>query len=521
MAPGLRTPASVDSREVDDGARSLKTGQTWRDRLVTLVRQVWFLPTVLTFAVGGFALWRPELWRDELRSWNAASRSFADLFTLLGKTDAATSLYYILLKLWMGLFGQSVTSMRMLSAVAMAGAAACVALIGQRLWNKKAGIFAGIVFAFIPAVTRFAQEVRPYALTMFMAGVCTLLLLRAIEKPSRGRFAAYAASLTGLALMQIVAIPILIAHAVGVLLWWQRNRVLAIRWVVAVGVGLLLASPIVLLSHSQYPHQVGDLPNATLAEMARLPQRLFVSGIVAGAVIGLGLLAWNSNIKSAAFAASWAALPVGAIWVISNAGESYWMARYMVFTLPGFALLAGAAAASMKNTRIALAVVLVVAGLGVADQRFLRQIGSHDQWTYPDPAYVHNPIMYSDAAKIIGDEMRPGDGIAYSGRDGFWMMDVGLQYHLREQGMPRDMFVDQTSVQNADFWPVECADFEACVGDTKRVWVVAISPEGTSGYFDVMEPGKKAALFRNFSVAKTWRPSGFAIALLERFPASN
>jgi mannosyltransferase len=461
---------------------------------------------VLTLGVGVFRIWRPEIWRDELRSWNAASRSFGELFALLGKTDAATSLYYILLKLWMSVFGESVTSLRLLSAVAMAGAAACVALIGTRLWNKKAGIFSGVIFAFIPAITRFAQEVRPYALTMLMAGVCTLLLLRALENATWGRFAAYGASLTGLALMQIVAIPILVAHFVGVLLWWQRSRMVAIRWSVSVAIGIGLASPIVLLSHSQYAHQVGDLPNATLGELTRLPPRLFVSWLVAGGVIGLGLLAWNTSLKSATFAAAWAALPIGAIWVISNVGESYWMARYMVFTLPGFALLAGAAVATMK-TRVAVIVVLVIAMMGVSDQRFLRQLGSHDQWTYPEPAYVHNPIMYSDAAKIIGDEMQPGDAIAYTARSSFWLLDIGLAYHMRGQQMPRDIFVQTNRIDNADFWPVECTDFEACLHNEPRIWILSTELHHQDTPYDFMEPAKAAVLQRDYNIVQRWYPS--------------
>ena len=62
----------------------------------------------------------------------------------------------LLLHVWMAAFGDSADAMRAPSVLAMAGAAACVALIGRRLAGNRAGLLAGLVFALVPSVTRFA-----------------------------------------------------------------------------------------------------------------------------------------------------------------------------------------------------------------------------------------------------------------------------------------------------------------------------------------------------------------------------
>jgi mannosyltransferase len=167
------TPAGTSDPE--SGAVARPGIAAWLERAVG---RVWLLPALATLVLGAFQAGRPELWRDELRSWSAASRDLGDLFHLLGQTDAAVSLYYVILHGWISVFGDSALALRAPSVIAMAATAAMVGLIGRRLYNPQVGLVAGLLFAVIPNVSRFAQEVRPYALTLFLAGLSTLLLRR-------------------------------------------------------------------------------------------------------------------------------------------------------------------------------------------------------------------------------------------------------------------------------------------------------------------------------------------------------
>lgn len=503
----------------DRGQRPATSGRAAtavRGYLRGLAGRTWFWPTTLTLVLGLARTWHPYLWRDELRSWSAATRSFGDLTHLLANTDAAVALYYYVLHIWISVFGESAVSMRLPSALAMAAAAGVLCLIAQRLFNRRVAIVAGLLFAIIPAVSRFAQEVRPYAITMLVACVATLLLLRAIERPTWRRFLLYGLSMAVLFLAQIVAAPLLLAHGLGVLLWHGRNRRVLTQMGVALGVGLGLASPLVLLSRSQYDYQVGSLPDATLHELTILPGRLFMSHLVAGAVVMLGVLAFAKGPwRERVFLTGWALLPIGAIWLVSNLGESYWMSRYMLFTLPAFAILAAVTLAAL-NTRFLVVVMLVIAVLGGQDQRQLRWFGSHELWAYPD--YSNGEIHYHEAAAIIRDNQQPGDGLAIAFRKDYWLIDIALAYHLRGHPQPTDVFVAESSRQRGDFWPTECDPLAACLGDTERVWLVSLGLRTNNPYEEMeeTEPEKAALLRSQFRIAERWEPSGLVVLLLER-----
>ena len=96
-----------------------------------------------------------------------------------------------MLHYWIAAFGDSIDAMRSLSVLAMAGAAACVTLAGRKLAGTGPGLLAGLVFALMPSVSRFAQEARSYALEVLVATLAALLLLRALDRPSVPRWVAY------------------------------------------------------------------------------------------------------------------------------------------------------------------------------------------------------------------------------------------------------------------------------------------------------------------------------------------
>jgi mannosyltransferase len=463
--------------------------------------RVWLLPALVTLVFGLAYGARPELWRDELRSWSAASRSIGDLFHLLHNTDAAVALYYLVLHYWIAVFGDSPLSLRSPSIIAMAGAAAMVSLIGRRLFDARAGLVAGLLFAVIPNVSRFAQEARPYAITLFVAGLATVLFLRAVERPSWSRSTVYGLSVAVLIAMQVVmALPLLVVHAVGALLWARRDRLVLVKLAVVVLCGVLLASPVIVLSHSQYNHQVGSLPPATLTELSMFPARLFASGLVAGLVVAFALAAFRRDRwRPYVFAACLALLPPAAVWLVSKGPDSYWMTRYTLVALLGFAVLAGAGAAVLRLPMAGAIAVVIVALLGIPDQRALREVNSHDIWDYPDP----NPefLNYSGLAATLAAHMQPGDGIVYSERNSFWLADIGIAYHLRGQPQPVDVFVQTTALQRGDFWPAECEPIASCAPTQQRLWLVSTDWAWEQDPFKWMDKPKADLLQPEYHVA--------------------
>src|SRR6202034_4096331 len=108
------------TREVTTGPRA----SAGRPRLMRLTWLAWAGPTVLTAALGLYQINVPILWRDELATWSAASRTLPQLWAMVHNVDAVLGLYYLGLHLWMAVFGDSAAAMRLPSALAMTGAAA-------------------------------------------------------------------------------------------------------------------------------------------------------------------------------------------------------------------------------------------------------------------------------------------------------------------------------------------------------------------------------------------------------------
>jgi mannosyltransferase len=442
------------------------------------MRVVWVWPVLLTLLAGLYQVTRPELWRDELSSWSFASRPVSQLTAIVHHSDATQLGYYLLLHYWIAAFGDSVLAMRMLSVLAMAGAAACVTLVGRRLAGPRAGLLGGLVFALVPSVSRFAQETRFYALEVLVAMLATLLLLRALDQPTVRRWAGYAACLALLGYLDLVALSLIVGHLAGVALRWRETRDSRLAWFgPATVVGLAACLPVALVGIGQAGRQLDWLlrPGFSLAAFSFFGRNLFYSTAAAAALIIVAVFAWAVSTRAAAFATAIAVLPVAVVWLVSQGPYSYFFPRYLLLTVGAWALLAGIAL-SRLDLRLAAAGVLVFGVLGFGDQQVIREPGAHNWTSYPnnsDTGYWD----YAGAARVIAEHARPGDGIAYPGNPIRWeMINFGVQYYLtraRPAGpQPRQVFMAKTAAAAGSLYPVMCQDAAGCLGQPPRMWIV-------------------------------------------------
>jgi mannosyltransferase len=114
-------------------------------------------------------------------------------------------------------------------------------------------------------VSRFAQEVRFYALATLVATLATLLLLRALDRPSTLRWLAYAVSLALLGYVDVVALSVLAGHAVGaVLRSWHHGTAGNCGSYPPSRPGLTACLPVVLAGSPQAGRQVAWIPRPGL-----------------------------------------------------------------------------------------------------------------------------------------------------------------------------------------------------------------------------------------------------------------
>ncbi|MFJ1703438.1 glycosyltransferase family 39 protein [Kitasatospora sp. NPDC088346] len=511
---------------------------------------VWLCPALAMLAAGLWRIGTPDLWRDELSSWTAATRGLGELFAMLHQVDASIGAYYVVLHFWTGLFGASATSLRLPSVLAMAGAAAFTALIGRRMFRSSAaGLAAGLLFVAVPAVSRYAQEARAYALVVCATAAATWFLLRALERPGFGRWAAYAACTAVGGVFHLVSLSALVGQTALVLLRARQSgsRRLLWQYPLAALVAVVPAVPVILLGARQSGRQLSWLARPDLRLL-----RTFWDGLLAPSSVLYAFLALAALVlvrpgarRPAVELLLLAVVPVVAVWLVSQGGTSYFLDRYLLFTVPACAALAGggvgAVWATLRGTKplrtnpapatappsaappatarpgpavrarvvAALAVpavalaVLVPSALGLPVQRTQRG------------ALAHSPTDYRAAAALVSAGYRRGDGLVTAAGSQAWrMIGPGIAYHLTPGVQPTPLFVRQSAAQAEDLYPKECSVPASCIGTEPRVWVVTIGT-GDDPYLSL--PADQArALRTEFAPTEVRYVRGLTVSLLVR-----
>ncbi|ADI11072.1 hypothetical protein SBI_07952 [Streptomyces bingchenggensis BCW-1] len=355
-------------------------------------------PAGLTLALGLWGIRRQNsMWRDESTTYQVAHRSVADLWHLLGEADVAHGLYYLLMHGVFTLWDGGLLALRLPSTLAMAAAAAGVALLGHRLAGPRAGLAAGVVFALAPAVQRYAQEGRSYALVCAAVVWCTHLLLSAVTHPRKRTWAGYAAAASATCLLHEFAVLAVLAHGVA-LLSARLPEPLRWAWARAASAVAVVLAPLAIVSQQQ----------ASLVGWIDDPGRPELLGFAIPALVGLGCAmapsAAAGPVPLRALALPLLILPGATLLAVSFIHPIY-VDRYVLYSYAGFALLAGAgleaalrAVPYPKAGAAALAAVAVAALLPYSIQ--LRTPQSR----------LDDPMA---AARAVRELTRPGDGVLF------------------------------------------------------------------------------------------------------------
>ncbi|MFD4786306.1 hypothetical protein ACFWN1_04355 [Streptomyces sp. NPDC058459] len=355
----------------------------------------------------GLGLWglsrRNSVWRDEAATWQVARRSTAEIWHLLGQVDAVHGLYYLLMHALFTCFGPGTTTLRLPSVLAVAVAAACVTLIGQRLAGDVAGLGGGLTLGLLPAVQFHLQEGRPYALVMAGAAVSTLLLADLLERPARPtRWTAYGVTLLLCGLLNWLSLLLPAAHAVT-LCWTRAGRDTWVRWAVATAGAMSGTAPLILFSRGQ-SEQISWIPPLTWP--------MLIGPAVLLAIGTLGALLDRPRPGHPALAA--VALPLLAVPLLALAGMSLvkplFLDRYILFGQLGLALLIGAAlgrATGAAAPRLPRASKLI---LPLALTAALASLLPYSLARRSPESRVDDVLSAADRVQRLG---RPGDAVLF------------------------------------------------------------------------------------------------------------
>jgi mannosyltransferase len=323
------------------------------------------IPALLGLVTGGYRLGVPPLWRDEAATKAIAGRSVGQIVATMPHDDVVHFAYYLVVHVVIRVFGDSNAALRLPSVIAMAVAAGFTALIARRLarsggrwYADGTGLLAGVVFALLPAVIRYAQEARSYAVVTMLAAIASYLLLRALDGGGRGRWAAYGAAVFLTGLFNIFGLLILAAHGVTVLATGRlgsgggpaarpagrRLAGMPLGWIIAGAIAAVLLVPLGLIAYAQRDALSWMSTTPIVTNIVALTRFWPGSAALAGPVFGLAgigvvasLIAWRRALSAATVALPWLVVPPAILLAVSTSHPVY-DERYVEYCLPALAI---------------------------------------------------------------------------------------------------------------------------------------------------------------------------------------
>lgn len=124
-----------------------------------------------------FSIMNFSTWHDESYSATLIEGSYSDIIRRTA-LDVHPPLYYIVLRGWSDVFGNSLFALRAMSLITMTGAIMIAWRLLRRQFGVRAGLYALAGMAVGPFLIRYSQEVRMYGLGALLAMSATYLVWR-------------------------------------------------------------------------------------------------------------------------------------------------------------------------------------------------------------------------------------------------------------------------------------------------------------------------------------------------------
>ncbi len=397
----------------------------------------------------------PVLWMDEAYSVRLANMPLAQIM-LHTLRDVHPPLYYILLHYWIAVFGDSLWSVRLPSAVLGSLSVAVAMMIAARIANRRAALLVGVLFALLPIGVRYSQETRMYALLGLLLLGATLALSCWVARPERHRYLVGYGLLMSLGLYtHYFTVSCAAAHWLYLLCivgvddrrlirsrpWWLCNCLIALVFLP------WLPSMLGQVANRKWiswipPVELDTVPSTlwvflTLDDGRGYPGWLFwmvslmVTLVCVAAVMG-DKRAW----KPAGLILSFSYVPLLLAWSISYAIPLYFI-RFLSFAGNGLPILIGLMLAkAVERSRLAL--VLVAACVAVEVVSLGRLYSGKVNTNGADWREARLDVIL----RQVGERYEPGDLIVVNGLFWYYSADfynrTGSQLLVYEKGSAGD-----------------------------------------------------------------------------------
>ncbi len=185
---------------------------------------------------------------EELQKFQTISPEKSIMDTISGlaiEEPQVTPLYFMMARLWVSYFGNSISATRALSAVISLFALPCIYWLCRELFQSPStGVMAALLVAISPYHVLYAQDARMYSLWTVTTLLSSLFFLQAIRLNDRKRWALYAIALVTGPYTHLLTMVTVFVHGLYLMIV-ERLRLsgMVINYLFSTLIGFLLFAP--------------------------------------------------------------------------------------------------------------------------------------------------------------------------------------------------------------------------------------------------------------------------------------
>lgn len=505
--------------------------------------RVWLLLSFIIFLGAGLRLYRigwSSLWIDEGYSAWAAQHSFYYLWKVLPIFEFNPPFYYIALKCWSSIFGDSEAALRSLSALAGTATIPVLFFMGRVVWNGITGTYVGLfaagLFALFPMHVQYGQEARTYALLALFFAISLLSALAMIQQHNRlqslsgwggDRISSIAAIMglgAGVALVMwshnTGALAVL-AISTGLIYWWavriRYDKGVLVKLLISAFLALIIISPNVadLLSRTKAINHSFWIEKPTLPVISDAIKNLLGTAgeggvtimmiVAALAIIGVSAM-WKRGQKAEAVLLVMAGiLPFMAELLISILAMPVFLEKTLLYiNLPIFLLVGFGAYEAFQIYRVSFAVAICFA--------LFVSVASGYETSKKEP--------WNEIVNYLSVKLSAGQPVVYAMTDVGWALNYYTQKHKSQfvsHGIPYSWpdASDESFAKNGADYQVEISDLvrvDKIVNASARIGFVLRNPEKS----DPRSIIANALMGKNYKLIESRRFRNIAVMIFEK-----
>jgi mannosyltransferase len=336
---------------------------------------------LMAFALRAFRLDFQSLWRDEVDTITFATRALPRLLSTFTRPKENGPLYFLLLRPWIALIGDSEFSARFFSLAFGVLAISLAYALGRRWLSPPGSVLGALLMAFSPYLIWYSQEAKMYTLITFLTMLSLCLYTEALARGRWPYWAAYVVATSFCLYTHILAALVIPLEVILFAVWWPRHRARLRSWLLAIGCVTLPYIPLALweiplllssyrTGHPFYPlheilrilffafsHGVSSVASPWLLILISI---LFVFLFLAG--VFLADSGSDAQHGEGVTLLLYLFVPIIGVYLISL-GMPIFAERYLIYVAPAFYLVLARGLAAVKlrsNAVFALCLALVL-----------------------------------------------------------------------------------------------------------------------------------------------------------------